>query len=113
MVYSVRARLDGLRGGVAVSLTVVRAVAFVSAILFASSGFAADAPTQYKAKRVVIMVIDGPRYTETWGEPQRQYIPHMNKELAPLGVFFSDFANDGPTYTEAGHTALVSCYYQE
>jgi hypothetical protein len=73
---------------------------------------AADAPV-FAAKRVVILVIDGPRWTETFGEPTRQYVPVQDKELLPQGVFFSDFANDGPTYTNAGHTALVTGFHQE
>lgn len=67
----------------------------------------------FAAKRVVILVIDGPRWTETFGEPQRQYVPVQTRELMPQGVFFSDFANDGPTYTNAGHTALVTGFHQE
>lgn len=73
---------------------------------------AADAPA-FAAKRVVILVIDGARWTETFGEPQRQYVPVQAKELMPQGVFFSDFANDGPTYTNAGHSALVTGFHQE
>ena len=67
----------------------------------------------FRAKHVVILVIDGPRWTETWGEPTRQYIPQRATVLAPQGVLCSDFANDGPTYTDAGHAALVTGFYQE
>jgi Metalloenzyme superfamily len=79
------------------------------------SGVAADAVPNapYKTKHVVILVIDGPRWTETWGESQRQYIPVRNKVLAPQGVLFTDMGNDGPTYTNAGHTALTTGYYQD
>lgn len=69
--------------------------------------------TAFKTKHVIILVIDGPRWTETWGEPQRQYIPVRNKELAPQGVLCMDVGNDGPTYTNAGHTALVTGFYQD
>lgn len=73
---------------------------------------AGEAPV-FAAKRVVILVIDGPRWTETFGEPQRQYVPVQDKELLPQGVFFSDCANDGPTYTNAGHAALVTGFHQD
>lgn len=66
-----------------------------------------------RATHVVILVLDGPRWTETWGEPTRQYIPRMAKDLAPAGALWTDFANDGPTYTEAGHAAMTTGFYQE
>ncbi|MEK7414391.1 MAG: hypothetical protein AAB263_13845, partial [Planctomycetota bacterium] len=53
------------------------------------------------AKHVVVIVMDGPRWSETWGEPTRKYIPHMATELAPLGALWTDFANDGATQTTA------------
>ena len=84
------------------------------AVVIGSSIAADGTPSiNFKTKQVVILVIDGPRWTETWGEPQRQYIPVRNTELAPQGVLFSDFANDGPTYTNAGHSALVTGFYQD
>jgi hypothetical protein len=70
-------------------------------------------PGQRLTRRVVILVVDGPRWSETWGEPTRQYIPHRATELAPQGVLFTHFRNQGPTYTNAGHTALVTGVYQE
>lgn len=81
-------------------------------ILAWHAAMAAETPV-FTAKRVVILVIDGARWTETFGEPQRQYVPVQTRELMPQGVFFSDFANDGPTYTNAGHTALVTGFHQE
>ena len=81
-------------------------------ILAGRVAYTADAPA-FAAKRVVILVIDGARWTETFGEPQRQYVPVQTKELMPQGVFFSDFGNDGPTYTNAGHSALVTGFHQE
>ena len=74
---------------------------------------AADIVAEQKTRYVVILVIDGPRWTETWGRPGRDLIPVRANVLAPQGVWFSDMANDGPTYTNAGHTALVSGFHQE
>jgi len=70
-----------------------------------------DPVRQYKATRVIILVIDGPRWTETWGDPKRENIPHQATELAPQGTLYMNFMNDGPTYTNAGHTALVTGNY--
>lgn len=90
-----------------------RSLVLLITIFSALTAFTSEEARAYKTKRVVILVIDGARYTETWGEPQRQYIPHLDKELAPQGVLYTDFRNDGPTYTNAGHSALVTGYYQE
>ncbi len=67
----------------------------------------------YKTKNVIILVIDGPRYTETWGDSTHQYIPRLSRELAQQGVNYTHFYNDGPTYTNAGHTAVTTGLYQE
>lgn len=67
----------------------------------------------WKTRHVVILVIDGPRWTETWGKPGRDLIPVRDKVLAPQGVRLSDMANDGPTYTNAGHSALTTGFHQE
>lgn len=67
---------------------------------------------EYKTENVVVIVVDGPRYSETWGEPNQEFIPHMKLDMAPKGVVFTNFKNNGPTYTNAGHTALLSGHYQ-
>jgi hypothetical protein len=67
----------------------------------------------YKTKNVIIIVIDGPRYSETWGDPQRQYTPRLANQLSGKGILYTNFYNKGPTYTAAGHTAITTGYYQE
>jgi hypothetical protein len=37
----------------------------------------------------------------------------MAKELAPQGVVYTNFRNEGPTYTNAGHSAISTGFYQE
>ncbi|MCB9224512.1 MAG: sulfatase-like hydrolase/transferase [Crocinitomicaceae bacterium] len=66
----------------------------------------------YKTKNVFIIVMDGPRWTETWGDSTHKLIPHMANDMAKEGVIFTDFKNNGPTYTTAGHTALSTGFYQ-
>ena len=73
--------------------------------------FAAEAARA--TTHVIIVVMDGARWSDTFGEPTRQYIPHLATELAPQGVLFTGFKNDGPTYTNAGHTAMATGIYQE
>jgi predicted AlkP superfamily pyrophosphatase or phosphodiesterase len=61
---------------------------------------------------VIVLIIDGPRFTETFGDTSYQYIPHLAKDLAPNGVLVTNFWNNGPTYTNAGHTAITTGNYQ-
>ncbi|HSZ25347.1 MAG TPA: alkaline phosphatase family protein [Cytophagaceae bacterium] len=68
---------------------------------------------KYRTKRVVILVIDGPRFTETWGDTTYKYIPHQSNEIAESGVLCTDFYNDGFTYTTSGHAAICTGVRQE
>ena len=89
-------------------------LALIALVLFGVAAVRAeDAAPAWKTRHVVILVIDGPRWTETWGKPGRDLIPVRDKVLAPLGVWLSDMANDGPTYTNAGHSALTTGFHQE
>ncbi len=67
----------------------------------------------YKTEKVIVLVIDGPRYSETWGDKTHQYIPHIANHLAPSGVTCTQFYNDGYTYTTSGHAALCTGVRQE
>lgn len=66
----------------------------------------------YITKNVFVVIIDGPRYSETWGDITGKNIPNMRK-ISEVGVVYSSFYNNGPTYTLAGHTALTTGAYQE
>jgi hypothetical protein len=61
---------------------------------------------------VVIIVIDGPRWSETWGDNSHDNIPLRSGTLRPMGVFADHFRNDGWTYTNSGHTALTTGFYE-
>ncbi len=63
-------------------------------------------------QNVVIIVIDGPRFSETWGDPNKTYIPYMGGELARKGIHYNWFYNDGPSFTSSGHTAITTGRYQ-
>src|SRR5688572_13032990 len=69
--------------------------------------------TPYRTENVFIVVMDGARFSETWGDPIRRYIPRLAGELAPAGAVAARFYNAGPTYTNAGHAALTTGFYQE
>lgn len=66
---------------------------------------------EFITEYVVIVVIDGPRYSETWGEPSHSFIPNQS-QLRLQGVFFDNFWNDGKALTIAGHTAITTGVYQ-
>lgn len=67
---------------------------------------------EYQTKHVVVLVIDGPRFSETFGDSTCQYIPRMGKELIREGVLYTQFKANGPTYTNSGHTAITTGVYQ-
>jgi hypothetical protein len=66
----------------------------------------------FKSKYTIILVIDGPRYSETFGDTACTYVPKMGKKLIKEGVFYDNFKNNGPTYTVPGHTAIATGFYQ-
>jgi hypothetical protein len=66
----------------------------------------------YQTKNVVVVVVDGPRYTESWGQTGRPNVRYMDSVLAPNGCTHSYFYNLGGTWTTHGHTALTTGSYQ-
>lgn len=59
----------------------------------------------------VVVVMDGARFTETWGDPQHALVPHLAADLAPAGVMFTQCTNQGPTVTNPGHAAISTGRY--
>lgn len=70
-------------------------------------------PDKYKTKNVIVVIIDGARYSETWGDSSHQNIPYFANEISKNGIINTEFYNNGPTYTLAGHSALTTGNYQE
>lgn len=66
----------------------------------------------YKTEYVIILVIDGLRYSEGFGDSTYQYIPNLKNKLSKKGVFYPNFYNNGHTLTVAGHTAITTGNYQ-
>jgi Metalloenzyme superfamily len=64
----------------------------------------------YKTRRVIILVIDGPRFSETWGDSSHSNIP-QRYSLLNEGVFASHFYNNGVTFTNPGHAAISTGAY--
>ncbi len=66
-------------------------------------------PTKFKTEHVIILVIDGVRHTETFGDSTFQYIPNLKHKLAPQGILNTNYRTNTPrTTTNAGHTAMTT-----
>jgi len=64
----------------------------------------------FKTRNVVIVVADGERYTETWGDPKHENIPELSM-IAAEGVVFTNCRNLGITLTVPAHAAMLTgCY---
>jgi hypothetical protein len=71
------------------------------------------AQNKFKTEYVIILVIDGVRHTETFGDSTFQNVPNLKHKLAPQGVLNTNFrANTKKTTTNAGHTAMTTGRYQ-
>lgn len=66
--------------------------------------------TNFKTKNVLIIVVDGPRWSETWGDTTYQYIPRRSSMLSE-GVLCTNFRNNGITATNPGHAAICTGNY--
>ncbi|GAB5416446.1 MAG: hypothetical protein Crog4KO_09670 [Crocinitomicaceae bacterium] len=71
-----------------------------------------EVPRTFKSEHVIVVMIDGPRISETWNEPGRPNIPRQDSLLSE-GVLINNFRNDGPTWTISGHSAIVTGKYFE
>ncbi len=65
----------------------------------------------YAQQNVVIVIVDGARYSETFGGADN-YIPHLYNDLKPAGTFYNNFYiqtnNPAVTLTLPGHTAVLT-----
>jgi hypothetical protein len=64
------------------------------------------------AQNVVIAVIDGARYSETFGA-ETMYIPNIWNTLRPQGTIWTNFRNEGLTKTDPGHATIASGVWQK
>jgi hypothetical protein len=70
-------------------------------------------PAVGNGNRVVLLVIDGLRYTESFGDPTAAHIPRMAGQLRTEGALFTDFRNEGQTKTNPGHASIVTGTWQD
>lgn len=80
----------------------------VLALLLLAAGTLCARQTQY----VVIVVMDGVRYTESFGDPVHQWIPGIWTVLRPSGTIYTSCSNAGLTETNPGHASIVTGTWQ-
>lgn len=62
----------------------------------------------FAGENVFIIVIDGLRSNEGFGDLMHQYIPNIWNTLRPLGTIYTNFLNLGFTVTTPAHQAMTS-----
>lgn len=87
-------------------------MSFLLVFLLLNSCYKKPIMAIYKTRKVVLVSIDGARWSETWGDSLRQFIPYRSKVLLPQGILLTACYNNGYTYTTAGHTAMLTGNYQ-
>ena len=68
---------------------------------------------EFQSRKLVFIVVDGPRWEETWGDSTHQYQPYLRDSLGRQGCIFTNFYNNGITFTVPGHAALLTGHYQD
>lgn len=66
----------------------------------------------YSSEHIFVVVIDGARYTETFGDATHQYIPHIWNDLRPEGCIITSFYNNGITKTNSAHASMLTGTWQ-
>ncbi len=61
---------------------------------------------------VIVLVIDGARYTETFGDSTYANVKFMWNYMVPQGSFFTSFRNEGATKTNPGHSSIATGTWQ-
>src|SRR5262245_61557813 len=87
------------------------ALGVLAAVVAACAPGRASAAIQ--TRHVVIVVIDGGRWTETLGDPALVNHPRMGHDLAALGAQPGLFQNIGVTNTMPGHAAILTGTLQD
>jgi hypothetical protein len=68
--------------------------------------------TETPDPKVVVFVIDGPRYSDSFGDSLHAHVDGMWNTLRPQGTLCSNFRNLGTTLTVSGHCALLTGVWQ-
>jgi len=70
------------------------------------------ATSRFKTENVILVVLSGLRYTESFGDRDAQYMPRLCEELRQGGTAYENFYNDHLTSSFEAHCALVTgCWH--
>ncbi len=91
-------------------LSILQLLALLGGVTWSATRQSAAAePALLQTQNVILVVIDGLRHSEAFGDSTHQYIPRMWNELRPQGTLYTEFYNDfGTTYTAPGHLAMIT-----
>jgi len=70
----------------------------------------ASIPKIFKAQNAIVIIIDGPRYSETFSDTTHQNIPELYS-ISQQGVLFTNMYNKGVTNTMNGIAAITTGNY--
>jgi hypothetical protein len=62
----------------------------------------------FNKNNVIVLMLDGIRYTESFGDSGYTYIPNLGNNLKLLGTLFTNFYNKGTTLTINSHASLIT-----
>ncbi len=65
-----------------------------------------------RTENIFIIVIDGARYSETFGDSTHQFMPKIWNQLRPMGTIYTSFYIDGMTKTDPGHASMLTGKWQ-
>ena len=66
-----------------------------------------------QTEHVVVAVIDGVRYTETFGDSTHANISRIWSQLRSLGTIYTAFTNESLTSTVPGHSSIITGTWQK
>jgi hypothetical protein len=75
-------------------------------------GGPARAEEQYKTRHVILAVMDGVRWMDSFGDPTHALIPHLYNDLRPQGTLFTHYYNRGVTITQAAQSTIATGTWQ-
>jgi len=87
---------------------VLLAAPLLALLLLAGAGPASPAHAAVLTRHVIVVVVDGARYTETFGDPALAQVPRIGHDLAAIGAQPVTFRNVGVTNTVPGMSAIMT-----
>lgn len=94
------------------ALKAARCLARLSVVALVVLAVGSSVALGYQTKHVVLVIIDGLRYSEGLGDPEHKYVPHMYA-LSQQGTIIEPFLNDRYTYTARAIPAILCGVWTE